>query len=72
MRQYTFQPNTDWFSRNLRYWEKHLLPYKDKHNLNFLEIGSFEGRAAVWLLDHILTHQTTRLTCVDAFAEPPK
>lgn len=31
----------------------------------FLEIGSFEGASAVWMLRNILTHPDARLTCVD-------
>ncbi len=32
-----------------------------------LEVGSFEGRSAVWLLDNLLTHEGSHLTCIDAF-----
>jgi predicted O-methyltransferase YrrM len=38
-------------------------------NLKFLEIGTFEGRTAVWLLDNVLTGKNCHLTCVDA--DPP-
>lgn len=31
----------------------------------FLEIGSFEGASAIWMLRHVLTHPESRLTCVD-------
>lgn len=33
--------------------------------VRFLEIGSFEGASAVWMLRNILTHPDARLTCVD-------
>ena len=71
MKNYQFQPETDWFTKNLQYWEKHLLPLKGLPNMHFLEIGSFEGRSSVWLLDTILTSPTSSLTCIDAFEEPP-
>ncbi|MGE4136411.1 MAG: class I SAM-dependent methyltransferase [Pirellulales bacterium] len=32
-----------------------------------LEIGSYEGRSACWLLEHVLTHPDARLDCVDPF-----
>jgi len=32
--------STDWFSPNISIWENILHNYKDKENLNFLEIGS--------------------------------
>jgi len=59
----------DWFSSNLPYWSSILEKnFKDSPNLNFLEIGSFEGRSACWLMDNVLTHETSKLVCVDTFA----
>jgi|GEM_PF-2245400 len=61
--------STDWFSPHIPSWERILIPYfQGKTNLNMLEIGSFEGRSACWLLTNILTHPTSRLTCVDTFS----
>ena len=40
---------------------------KDKPNLHFLEIGSFQGRSTVWLLENILTNDTSTITCIDTF-----
>lgn len=34
-----------------------------------LEIGSFEGRSAIWMLENLLTAPGCRLTCVDLFRE---
>jgi predicted O-methyltransferase YrrM len=34
-----------------------------------MEIGSFEGRSAIWFLDTILTGEGSKLTCVDLFGE---
>lgn len=36
-------------------------------HLNFLQIGAFTGDASVWLLDNILTHESSRLTDVDTW-----
>jgi len=36
-------------------------------NLHFLEIGSYEGRSACWFLEHILTHPSAKITCIDLF-----
>jgi predicted O-methyltransferase YrrM len=35
-----------------------------------LEIGSFEGRSAVWFLQNILTGAGSTLSCVDRFRPP--
>ena len=32
-----------------------------------LEVGSFEGRSACWMLEHLLGHPDSRLYCVDTF-----
>lgn len=55
----------DWFSQNILQWKKNLRKFAGKENLHFLEIGTFEGRAAIWLLRNILTHPTSKITCID-------
>jgi predicted O-methyltransferase YrrM len=56
---------TDWFTQNIPIWKEHLAQFVNKPNLKFLEIGSFEGRSAIWLLENVLTHPTSNLTCID-------
>jgi predicted O-methyltransferase YrrM len=55
-------------------WAEYLSEFTDKPNVNFLEIGSFEGLSTIWLLSNVLTHPTATITCVDSFvragAEP--
>jgi len=46
-------------------WKKHLAQFAHKEGLNFLEIGTYEGRSALWLLENVLTHPTSMLTCID-------
>lgn len=43
-----------------------------KPNLNFLEIGCFEGRTTRWLLENVLTDQTSRITVIDTFKGSPE
>ena len=57
----------DWFSGNIAVWSVLLDKLKGKENLNFLEIGSYEGRATSWLLDNILTHPSSKIACIDTF-----
>lgn len=61
------QFTVDWFTCYIPLWEKHLSVFKGKPFLHFLEIGSFEGRSACWLLQNILTHDSCSLTCIDLF-----
>ena len=43
--------------------------YKNNPHLEFLEIGSNEGQTTIWLLENILTHETSKLTCIDTFKD---
>jgi|GEM_PF-1604755 len=61
----------DWFSHNLPVWKQHLLPLAGQP-IQALEIGVFEGRSAIWLLEHILTHPASTLTWVDTFQGSPE
>ena len=64
---YTFTGNT--FTPKILSFDKHLNEFKGKPGINYLEIGTFEGRSALWMLENILTHSTSRLTIIDVFAE---
>lgn len=46
-------------------FELMLLSMAGKENLRFLEVGSYEGRSATWMLDNVLTHPSSTLTSVD-------
>lgn len=47
-------------------WSRWLAKFKGQP-VSALEVGSFEGRAALWFLDNILTHPDALLTCVDTW-----
>ncbi|MQF98522.1 MAG: class I SAM-dependent methyltransferase [SAR202 cluster bacterium] len=69
--KYTF--TEDWFSEQngepvIREFNKFLSPYAGKP-CKFLEIGSYEGMSALWMLENILTHNSSRLWCIDAWAD---
>ena len=66
-KQYTFTQNT--FTDRIPSWTKLLNEFKGKPGVNYLEIGTFEGRSALWVLENILTHPTSQLTIIDAFEE---
>ena len=40
--------------------------------VNFLEVGCWEGRSAIFWLENIVTDERSRLTCVDRFYDPVK
>jgi predicted O-methyltransferase YrrM len=61
----------DWFTYNLPIWERVLKPLKGQP-AHALEIGVFEGRSTVWLLDNILTNPDASLNWIDTFSGGPE
>jgi len=57
----------DSFSKNLSIWQNHLAQFMNTPDLRVLELGSGEGASTCWMLDHLLTHSSARMTCVDTF-----
>ena len=60
----------DWFTHRIPAWRKHILPVYEGKPCRWLEIGSYEGRSALWTLQHILTHHESRITCADIWNNP--
>lgn len=58
----------DWFTNNIPTWEETLGHLKGKPNIHYLEIGVYEGRSFIWMLENILTHPTAKATCIDIFS----
>jgi len=59
-----YQYTKDWFSWSPSVWEK-LIPHLPARK-NFLEIGSFEGRSAVWIVQYMM-EDGGELICVDTW-----
>lgn len=59
----------DMFSDRIPDWQNWFSEYRLKPDLNFLEIGTYEGASALWLMENILTDSTARLTVVDCFTD---
>jgi len=65
-----FKVTQDWFSRHIPHWQRILEPLRGRERLNALEIGSFEGLSACWLLENVLVDATSRIVCIDPFDAP--
>lgn len=57
----------DFTHNRINFWTKLLSGFVGKNYLRFLEIGTFEGRSAIWLLENILTGRDSKLTIIDPF-----
>lgn len=66
---------SDWFSTNIPTWTglfQRVGWNPDAPGRIGIEIGSYEGRSSVWLLEHQFRHPESRLICVDVFADADK
>jgi len=55
----------DWFSHNIPIWEKIILQRLPSGPRKWLELGSYEGRSAAWVLDNVIRDNADELVCVD-------
>lgn len=63
---------SDWFSHNIPNWTHlfHRVGWNPEAPGNVgIEIGSYEGRSSVWLLENQFRHPESKLICVDVFAD---
>lgn len=63
---------SDWFSSQVWHWNRILKRFVGKDNLTFLEVGSFEGRATLYMCEYVLTGRNCKMHCVDLFGEDGK
>lgn len=55
----------DIFSHRISLWWEHLQPFVGKV-VEVLEVGSYQGMSSCWMLDRVLTHPQSQLTCIDS------
>lgn len=56
-----------WHNNAAENWARVLKSYAGKPDLSYLEIGVFEGRSIIWMLENVLTHESSRVTAIDVF-----
>lgn len=61
----TYEFTQDWFKGVLPVWEQ-LIPVHKPQRI--IEVGSFEGRSATWLIDQCGPHGPVELHCIDTWA----
>jgi predicted O-methyltransferase YrrM len=68
LKQHTdFSYTTDYVSAHVDNWMRWLGAWRGQPGLRILEIGSYQGRSAVWFLQNILIDPTATLDCIDLF-----
>lgn len=61
-----YEFTTDWFKWAVPYWIELFDKIPKDRKVNFLEIGSFEGRSAVWLIENAIDKHGA-IYCVDTW-----
>lgn len=66
--------STDWLSHHLAGWPPlfNFARWDPNAPKVAVEIGSFEGRSALWMLDNMLLHPDSRIHCIDTFEGSPE
>lgn len=64
-----YEFTVDWFSNNIPAW-KELFKHHKNRPVKWLEIGTYEGRSALWAVEHVLKHTDSSITCVDTWDDP--
>lgn len=68
----TYEFSSDWFSWNVETWKSILDQVGLSSPTKVLEIGCFEGRSTVWMIEHLFGAGGGQIFCVDAWEEVPK
>jgi hypothetical protein len=66
-----FRFTQDWFSFHEAWWLERFGYLAERSGVRALEVGSFEGRSACWMLKHLLTGPGSTIMCVDRFDAYP-
>ncbi len=70
-KQSQFKLNARWFTTNRGVFRDVLIPLKGTIK-TYLEIGVYEGRSMLWMLQNILTEPECRVIGIDPWGETPK
>ncbi|KXZ46234.1 hypothetical protein GPECTOR_45g104 [Gonium pectorale] len=66
--------SVDWMTPHQPVWLQHVVPrFAGRPGVRVLEIGCWEGRSALWMLQHVADHPSSGVVCVDPFelCHPP-
>jgi predicted O-methyltransferase YrrM len=62
---------SDWFSAHVPAWRSifEAIQWNPSDRKTVIEIGAFEGRSSLWILENLLGHSESVLYCVDTFPD---
>lgn len=68
-RDLTYKLTADWTSEHFANWSKWFETLAGKEWLRIAEIGSYEGRSALWFAENLCTGLEAKVICVDTWAD---
>ena len=57
--------DSDWFSKRVPIWAALLEPYMGRPDVRYLEVGLWQGRSLLWVMENVLTNPESRATGID-------
>jgi len=61
-----YELSQNWFVPGRPQWQRLITELSDRP-INVLEIGVFEGRSSIWILENLFNHADSRLITIDTF-----
>lgn len=67
-----YEFSDDWFSQHIDAWNSlnQREKFSQRPDFQYLEIGVFEGRSLIWVLENFLTGPRSKATAIDVFYDP--
>ncbi len=62
----------DWLTAVAPVWDNLFKSLKNQEDLKYLEVGVFEGRSLIWMLQNIFNHSSSNAVAIDTFFECPR
>lgn len=64
-----FKYTNRWFDRNINISMKMLTNILANKPIRILEVGTHEGKSAIWMLENLCKHKDARLTSIDSYTK---
>jgi len=65
-----YQFTNRWTYQHTALWKQHLTPIFADRPISVLEVGIYEAQTAIWSLDNLFPHPSTRWTAIDPLDRP--
>ncbi|MFK7974059.1 MAG: hypothetical protein AB8B66_04290 [Rickettsiaceae bacterium] len=57
--------SSDWFSDNIKHWNKYKKSFENKKEVRCLEVGSYEGRSTLYIVENYCKNKDSVIYAID-------